>query len=240
MNAVDLETGSSVFAERRRRLAAALGGGIAVIPTAPERPRNRDTHFPYRYDSYFYYLTGFQEPEAVLVLVGGDAPRAILYCRERNAEREIWDGFRHGPEGARERFAFDEAHAVAELDAQMPALLADRPSLWYPVGADGEWDARIMRWLNAVRAQSRSGVQAPGELHDVRAPLDDMRLVTGAPCSRRARARTSTKWKRNSCTNSGAAARSSPRTGRSSPAAPTPACCTTCRTTRRSPTARCC
>jgi Xaa-Pro aminopeptidase len=180
MNAVDLETGYGVFAERRRRLAAALGGGIAVIPTSPERPRNRDTHYPYRFDSYFYYLTGFQEPEAVLVLAGGGAPHAILYCRERNAEREIWDGFRHGPEGARERFAFDEARAVGELDAQMPALLADRPSLWYPVGADGEWDARVMRWLNAVRAQSRSGVQAPGELHDVRAPLDDMRLVKDA------------------------------------------------------------
>jgi len=180
MNAGDLETGIGVFADRRRRLAAALGGGIAVIPTAPERARNRDTHYPYRFDSYFYYLTGFQEPEAVLVLAGGDAPRAILYCRERNAEREIWDGFRHGPEGARERFGFDETYAIGELDAQMPALLADRPALWYPVGADAEWDARVMRWLNAVRAQTRAGVAAPGELRDVRATLDDMRLVKDA------------------------------------------------------------
>lgn len=180
MNAGDLKTGIDVFAERRRRLAGALGGGIAVIPTAPERARNRDTHYPYRYDSYFYYLTGFQEPEAVLVLAGGDAPRAILYCRERNAERETWDGFRHGPEGARERFGFDEAYGIGELDAQMPALLADRPALWYPVGTDGEWDARVIRWLNAVRAQTRAGVAAPGELRDVRATLDDMRLVKDA------------------------------------------------------------
>jgi Xaa-Pro aminopeptidase len=180
MKANDLRADVALHAERRRRLAAALGEGLAVIPTAPERVRNRDSHYPYRYDSYFYYLTGFQEPEAVLVLAGGGAPRALLYCREKNPEREIWDGFRHGPEGARERFGFDEAHPVAALDEAMPALLADRPALWYPVGADAEWDARAMRWLNAVRANARAGVAAPQELHDVRAPLDEMRLLKDA------------------------------------------------------------
>jgi Xaa-Pro aminopeptidase len=180
MKANDLRADVALHAERRRRLAAALGEGVAVIPTAPERVRNRDSHYPYRYDSYFYYLTGFQEPEAVLVLAGGGAPRALLYCREKNPEREIWDGFRHGPEGARERFGFDEAHPVAALDEAMPALLADRPALWYPVGADAEWDARAMRWLNAVRANARAGVAAPQELHDVRAPLDEMRLLKDA------------------------------------------------------------
>jgi Xaa-Pro aminopeptidase len=180
MKANDLGADVALHAERRRRLAAALGEGVAVIPTAPERVRNRDSHYPYRYDSYFYYLTGFQEPGAVLVLAGGGAPRALLYCREKNPEREIWDGFRHGPEGARERFGFDEAHPVAALDEAMPALLADRPALWYPVGADAEWDARAMRWLNAVRANARAGVAAPQELHDVRAPLDEMRLLKDA------------------------------------------------------------
>jgi Xaa-Pro aminopeptidase len=102
-------TDIAVYADRRRRLAAAIGEGVAVIATAPERARNRDTHYPYRHDSYFYYLTGFPEPEAVLVLAGGAAPRSILFCREKNAEREIWDGFRHGPQGASERFGFDEA-----------------------------------------------------------------------------------------------------------------------------------
>jgi Xaa-Pro aminopeptidase len=164
-------------AARRLRLAQAMPGAIALVPTAPERVRNRDTHFPYRFDSYFHYLTGFEEPEAVLVVVADAAPRSILFCREKNAEREIWDGLRHGPEGARARFGFDEARPIATLDEAMPQLLADRPALWYPVGADAEWDARVMRWLNAVRANARSGVAAPQQLHDVRAVLDDMRLV---------------------------------------------------------------
>ncbi|MGE3161132.1 MAG: aminopeptidase P N-terminal domain-containing protein [Burkholderiales bacterium] len=170
----------AVYAERRRRLAATIGEGVAVIATAPERARNRDTHYPYRHDSYFYYLTGFAEPEAALVLAGGAAPRALLFCREKNAEREIWDGFRHGPEGARERFGFDEAHPVGELDAKMAELLADREALWTAVGVDADWDARVMRWLNAVRAQARAGVVAPHSLRDLHAPLDEMRLVKDA------------------------------------------------------------
>lgn len=179
MKAHDLKDGA-VYAGRRRRLAGVIGDGLAVIATAPERARNRDTHFPYRHDSYFFYLTGFAEPEALLVLAGGAEPRSILFCREKNAERETWDGFRHGPEGARERFGFDEAHPIGALDEKMPALLAERPTLWTPIGADPEWDARALRWLNAVRALARSGVAAPQALHDVRAPLDEMRLVKDA------------------------------------------------------------
>src|SRR5207247_7617295 len=95
----------SMYSERRRRLAEAMRSGVAVIPTAPERVRNRDSHFPYRFDSHFYYLTGFAEPEAVLVLTEN---KSILFCRERSPEREIWDGFRYGPERAKERFGFDE------------------------------------------------------------------------------------------------------------------------------------
>ena len=91
------------FIERRRRLAEAMGGGIAILPTAPERVRNRDAHYPYRFDSYFYYWTGFREPAAVLV-VGGTPLRSILFCREKDPEREIWDGYRYGPEAARAAF----------------------------------------------------------------------------------------------------------------------------------------
>ena len=89
-----------------------MGGGIAVIPTAPERPRNRDSHYPYRFDSYFYYLTGFTEPDAALVLVAGDSPRTLLFCRDKDPEREIWDGLRHGPLAAREAFGVDAAFFV--------------------------------------------------------------------------------------------------------------------------------
>lgn len=91
------------FAARRARLLASLqqaGGGVAIIPTAPEVMRNRDADYPYRHDSYFYYLTGFTEPEAVLVLVAGKENRSILFCRDKNLEREIWDGYRHGPQAA--------------------------------------------------------------------------------------------------------------------------------------------
>jgi Xaa-Pro aminopeptidase len=170
----------SLYAARRNRLVALMGEGVAVIGTAPERVRNRDSHYPYRFDSYFYYLTGFIEPEAVLVLVAGSAPKSILFCRSRDPEREIWDGFRYGPEAARERFGFDEAHVVGELDALVPKLLEDQPTLYYPVGAEAEWDARVMRWLNVVRARSRAGIAAPDRLHDVRALLDDMRLLKDA------------------------------------------------------------
>jgi Xaa-Pro aminopeptidase len=168
---------SPLYAGRRRRLAQAIASGVAVVPTAPERVRNRDSHYPYRFDSHFYYLTGFTEPEAVLVLT---PEKSILFCRERNEEREVWDGFRHGPELARERFGFDEAHPIAQLDAEMARLLENQPALYYPMGADPGWDARAIGWLNAVRARVRAGIAAPDRVHDVRALLDDMRLVKDA------------------------------------------------------------
>lgn len=168
------------FNHRRQRLATQLGNGVAVIPTAPERVRNRDTHHPYRFDSYFWYLTGFPEPDAALVLVGGDQPRSILFCREKNEEREIWDGFRHGPEGARSTFGFDAAYPIDELDQRLPELIADRGVLWHSLGHDGEWDRRIAAALNSVRAQSRAGKRAPREVRDLRALLDGMRLIKDA------------------------------------------------------------
>ena len=156
------------------------GGGVALIPTAPEQPRNRDTQFPYRADSYFQYLSGFTEPEAVLVIVvgrGDGAPQSILFCREKNLDREIWDGFRHGPDGAREAFGFDAAHAIGELDGKLAELLADQPARWFSIGHDAGWDGRIAVALNKVRAESRTGKRAPAAIRDVRAELDAMRLV---------------------------------------------------------------
>ena len=153
--------------------------GIAIIPTAPERVRNRDAHYPYRFDSYFYYLTGFGEPEAVLVIVAEadkGTSKNILFCREKNVEREIWDGFRYGPDAARETFGFDETYPIGKLDEMLPRLLAGQPSLYCALGQDTAWDARVLGWVNQVRQQSRSGITAPAEIRDVRLLLDEMRL----------------------------------------------------------------
>ena len=176
----DIRTEPSVFAARRAELARRMKRGVAIIPTAPERIRNRDSDFLYRYDSYFYYLTGFPEPEGVLLIIAGDKPRSILFCRDKNVERELWEGFRYGPDAARERFQIDEAQSIHELDAQAAKLLSDQPSIHYAPGADAGWDARILGWLNAVRAQSRAGITAPAEIHDVRIALDEMRLLKDA------------------------------------------------------------
>ncbi|HSD62081.1 MAG TPA: aminopeptidase P N-terminal domain-containing protein [Burkholderiales bacterium] len=169
----DLET----YRRRRERLMREVGRGVVVVPTAPERLRNRDSHYPYRFDSYFHYLTGFREPEAVLVLVAGEHVRSILFARAKDPERETWDGFRYGPEAAREAFGFDQAFPVATLDERMPELIADQPALHMPLGADPDWDTRVLGWINRVREQARSGVAAPGAVYDVRVVLDEMRLI---------------------------------------------------------------
>ena len=172
-----MQPDSAIYRARRERVLDALGEGVMIIATAPEVPRNRDTHYPYRHDSYFYWLTGFAEPEAVVVLVGGKEPRQVLFCREKDEEREIWDGFRYGPAAAREVFAFDAAHAFDQLDAELPKLLESQPQLATIIGREPAWDAQVMGWLNAVRAKARSGVHAPNTLVDARVWLDEMRLV---------------------------------------------------------------
>jgi Xaa-Pro aminopeptidase len=101
----------------------------------------------------------------------------MLFCRERNPEREVWDGFRYGPERAKERFGFDEAHPIDDLDEALGQLLENQPALFYPVGDDAEWDARAMRWLNTVRGKVRAGVSAPDRVQDVRTLIDDQRLL---------------------------------------------------------------
>lgn len=165
------------FLARRKRLLKAIGDGVAIVPTAPEVIRNRDAHHPYRFDSYFWYLTGFPEPEAVAVLVGGKRPKSILFCREKHEEREIWDGYRYGPKAAKAAFGFDAAFPIEQLDKKLPELLVDRDTLWHAIGHDADWDARIAKALNAVRAQTRAGKRAPRAIHDLRAELDAMRLI---------------------------------------------------------------
>jgi Xaa-Pro aminopeptidase len=170
----------SRYQRRRAQLAKSMRAGIAIVPTAPERARNRDTHYLYRFDSYFYYLSGFVEPEAVVVIIAGKMPKTILFCREKDLTREIWDGYRHGPKAAQKTFAFDEAYPIAKLDEMMPKLIADQAALHFPLGADAAWDARVVGWLNQVKAQVRSGISAPTEIQDVRTLLDDMRLLKDA------------------------------------------------------------
>lgn len=165
------------FIARRQRLLASMKEGVALIPTAPEQVRNRDAHYPFRSDSYFHYLSGFPEPEAVLVLIAGDTPRSILFCREKNEEREIWDGYRYGPANAQETFGFDEAYPIDTLDAKLPELIANQPVLWSAIGFDAAWDARVTNALNTVRGQTRAGKRAPETIRNVRALLDDMRLI---------------------------------------------------------------
>jgi Xaa-Pro aminopeptidase len=174
------ETSTRIFAARRARLAAQMQSGVAIVPTAPERTRNRDAHYPYRFDSYFYYLTGFREPDATLVVVAGDAPKCLLFCREKDPEREAWEGFRHGPAAAKQSFGFDDAYSISRLDGLMPDLLANQAAVFCHLGADSAWDARVVGWVNEVRSRARSGVTAPCEIKDVRVMLDEMRLVKSA------------------------------------------------------------
>lgn len=170
---------SHIYAQRRARAAAALGkDGIALIPTAPERPRNRDTDFLYRHDSYFYYLTGFTEPNAWLVLTGDG--RSTLFCAPKDLEREIWDGYRLGPEAAPASLGVDAAHPVTELDAQLPRLLENRDAVWYPFAIHAGLEARVGGWLNQVRSRVRYGALCPEQQRDLCAILDEMRLVKDA------------------------------------------------------------
>ncbi|WP_028102679.1 aminopeptidase P N-terminal domain-containing protein [Pseudoduganella violaceinigra] len=166
------------YSDRRARLLAMLEpGSVAVIGTAPEVARNADTEYPYRHDSSFYYLTGFAEPEAVLVLAaarGASPAQAILFCREKHPESEIWDGYRYGPDAARAAFGFDAAYPVGALDEHMVRQLSNASALYAPLARGGE--AQQRRWFDGVRKLARGGTSAPPVLRDLPPLVDDMRL----------------------------------------------------------------
>lgn len=168
------------FKARRQKLMLAMQDGVAIIPTAAEAIRNRDSHYPYRFDSYFYYLSGFKEPEALVVLIAGEENKSILFCRDKDIEREIWDGFRYGADAAKIAFGFDEAYSINQLDEFMPKLLANQSRLFYSLGADAAWDVRVTAWVNQVKSQVRTGAFAPDEISDVRKLIDEMRLYKSA------------------------------------------------------------
>ena len=170
----------SPFAQRRARLAAALqarGGGVAIVPTAPERQRNSDNDHPYRHGSDFHYLTGFAEPGAWLIVKSDGV--ATLLCRPKDAEREIWDGFRLGPDAAPAALGVDAASALDKLDETMVANLGNQAAVWWPFGTSG-LGSQIEGWLEQVRAKERFGVELPQAQHDLAAVLAEMRLFKDA------------------------------------------------------------
>ena len=173
------DTPSSLYAKRRATLAAQLGkGGIAIIPTAPEQQRNRDSDFLYRADSYFYYLTGFAEPHGWLVVTGDG--KTTLFCNAKDLEREIWDGIRLGPQAAPDVLGVSDAFSVAELDARMPKLLDNRSVIWFPFATHKALETRIDGWLGSLRARIRYGAMCPDQQRDVCTLLDEMRLIKDA------------------------------------------------------------
>ncbi|MDR1367253.1 MAG: aminopeptidase P N-terminal domain-containing protein, partial [Candidatus Accumulibacter sp.] len=174
------DTTHSAHSARRIALLELIGDGIALVPTSPQRLRNRDSYYPYRPDSYFWYLSGFPEPEALVVLVGGEAPRALLFCREKDETREIWEGFRYGPDSAREVFGFDEACAFSEVDARLPELFSGVETVWLPLGCHKDWETRVLAAIDRLRASSRDGTRHPTRIGDLCAPLDDMRRIKDA------------------------------------------------------------
>ena len=170
---------TSNYQERRARVAAQIGAqGIALLPTAPEQPRNRDADFPYRYDSYFHYLCGFAEPGAWLAITG--AGKTILFCQPKDMEREIWDGYRLGPQAAPAALGVDEAYSVTDMDARIPSLLDGCDALWYPFATHAGLDARMQQWLQPLRDRVRFGTLCPGTQRDLCAVLDEMRLIKDA------------------------------------------------------------
>jgi Xaa-Pro aminopeptidase len=166
------------FARRRQQLMRIIGDdAICIVPAAPERLRNNDSHYPYRQDSDFHYLTGFPEPDAVLALIPGRAHgETILFCRERDPEREAWDGPRAGPEGAVSEFGVDDAFPIGDIDDILPGMIEGRSRVYYHFGRDTEFDIKLMAWVNSVRAQVRRGAVAPHEFVALGHILHDLRL----------------------------------------------------------------
>jgi Xaa-Pro aminopeptidase len=166
------------FARRRRQLMRMAGrDAIVIVPAAPERVRNNDAHYPYRQDSDFHYLTGFPEADAVLALIPGRSQgETILFCRERDAERERWDGARAGQEGAIATYGADDAFPIDDIDDILPGMIEGRARVYYHFGRDTEFDLKLIGWVNRVRAMVRQGAKPPHEFVALSHLLHDLRL----------------------------------------------------------------
>lgn len=167
------------FAQRRTDLIQQMApNSVAILSAAPERLRNSNTEYAYRQDSYFWYLTGFPEPEAVAVLVAdGGRGRFILFCRDRDKTMEIWNGVRAGQEGAKRDYGAEEAYSIQEIDERLPKLLENRGRIYANLGASAAFDQQLMGWVNQVRAKVRQGINAPTAFTQLTSLLDEMRLI---------------------------------------------------------------
>lgn len=168
----------SGFAARRQQLMNKMSPeSVAIIPSAGEVPRNRDVEYPFRQDSDFYYLTGFNEPDALLLLMPGRSEgQVVIFCRDRDPEMEIWNGYRAGPEGACQQYGADQAYPIAEVDEQMAELLQGKARLYYSMGTNETLDGQVRHWLNSIRKKARLGAVAPGEMMMLDHLLHEMRL----------------------------------------------------------------
>lgn len=177
---------TNIYQQRRivlaKQMLSKTGGGIAIISTAPEVARNRDSEFPYRHDSDFFYLTGFEEPGATLVLKasGEGQLESHLFCRPKDLEREIWDGIRLGPEAAPAALGVEFAYSNQTLDQKLGELLADQDAIYIRLAESAEADRRLRHWMKQVRSQSRAGINPPSEFHDVECLIHEMRLFKDA------------------------------------------------------------
>lgn len=170
------------YARRRKNLMGMMEpNSIAIIPSARERLRSRDTEYPFRQDSDFYYLCGFTEPDAVLVLLPGRRHgQFVMFCRERDLAMETWNGYRAGPEGVCEQFDADDAFPIGDIDEILPGLIEGRDRVYYSLGRSEEFDRQIMAWVNSIRSKEASGAVPPGEFTDLDHMLHDMRLIKSA------------------------------------------------------------
>jgi len=166
------------FARRRKRLMQMMDkDSVAILPAAPIRMRNRDVEYQYRPDSDFYYLTGFEEPESVMVLVPGrEHGEYILFCRENDPVMETWNGPRAGQDGAIENYGADDSFPIDDIDDILPGLLENKARVFYTMGIHPDFDQRVIGWVNGLRMQSRAGIHTPGEFVAVEHHLHDMRL----------------------------------------------------------------
>lgn len=168
----------SEYTRRRKHLMQAMGkDSIAILPSATEKIRNKDVEYPYRQESDFLYLSGFSEPESVLVFIPGRKHgEFILFCRERDREKETWHGFRAGQEGAINDYAADDSFPIDDLDDILPNLLEDKKAVYYSFGHDSIFDQRVIEWVNHLRKGARGGKHSPNEFIDLDYLLHEMRL----------------------------------------------------------------